>query len=588
MKSMTWRLVLAIAASVAVGPLSSAEKDAVKSDVSTGLRPFFERFDADRGNLNRFYNIPLSGGDHKRRLAFYQEQQDALKKLDFDGLSRDGQVDYLLLRNELSHTRRKLLRERELDQEVLPLMPFWKPIVSQLEAHRRLEPVDGKTVAANLEEIEAQINVVRGELERSLSESRKRWDKEKAERASRRVRDLSGALSRWFRFYNGYNPLFSWWVKQPAQQVREALDRYAKLISDQLVNHVRKKPKDPDRLVGEPIGAEALSLALEREMIAYTPAELVEIAQREFAWCDKEMAKASRALGFGDDWRKAQDQVKKLHVQPGEQPKLIKMLALEAENFLEERKLLTIPPLCKETWRMQMMSASRQRVNPYFTGGEVISVSFPTDEMAHKDKLMSMRGNNIHFSRATVHHELIPGHHLQGFMTARYRPYRRRFGTPFWTEGWALYWEVLLWDLDFPKTPEDRIGMLFWRKHRCARIIFSLGFHLGTMKADEAVDFLVKRVGHERRNATAEVRRSVQGGYSPLYQAAYMLGALQLRALASKLVAGGRMTPRQFHDAVLRQNSIPIEMLRAALDKDVKLTRDYVPGWKFAKDGASR
>jgi hypothetical protein len=48
------------------------------------------------------------------------------------------------------------------------------------------------------------------------------------------------------------------------------------------------------------------------------------------------------------------------------------------------------------------------------------------------------------------------------------------------------------------------------------------------------------------------------------------------------------MTPRQFHDAVLRQNSIPIEMLRAALDKDVKLTRDYVPGWKFGKDGASR
>ena len=459
---------------------------------------------------------------------------------------------------------------------------------SLVDSNGRLEPVDGKTVAAQLEEIEGQIDDARGALERSLAEARKRWDKETAERASRRVRDLSGALSRWFQFYNGYNPLFSWWVKRPAQQVREALDRYAKLISDQLVNHSKKKPKDPDRLVGEPIGAEALSLALEREMIAYTPAELVEIAKREFAWCDKEMEKASRALGFGDDWRKAQDQVKNLHVKPGEQPKLIKMLALEAENFLEERKLLTIPPLCKETWRMQMMSASRQRVNPYFTGGEVISVSFPTDEMAHKDKLMSMRGNNIHFSRATVHHELIPGHHLQGFMTARYRPYRRRFGTPFWTEGWALYWEMLLWDLDFPKTPEDRIGMLFWRKHRCARIIFSLGFHLGTMKADEAVDFLVKRVGHERRNATAEVRRSIQGGYSPLYQAAYMLGALQLRALASKLVAGGRMTPRQFHDAVLRQNSIPIEMLRAALDKDVKLTRDYVPGWKFGKDGASR
>ena len=93
-------------------------------------------------------------------------------------------------------------------------------------------------------------------------------------------------------------------------------------------------------------------------------------------------------------------------------------------------------------------------------------------------KLMSMRGNNPHFSRATVHHELIAGHNLEYFMNQRYRTYRN-FDTPFWVEGWSLYWELLLWDLKFPQTPEDRIGMLFWHMHRCARIIFSLNYHLG-------------------------------------------------------------------------------------------------------------
>ena len=582
------RMMMLLGAILVTIPICTAELEAQTSDVSTGLRPFFERYDADRGNLDRFYSIPLSKNDHQRKLDFYKEQLAELGKIDFDGLSREGQVDYLLLRNEIVHTRKRILKEAALDAEVVSLLPFWEPIVKQLESHRRLEAADGKGVAAHMENIEGLISAAHSRLDGSLKEARKTWGKDKANRAHRRVRDLDRAVSNWFRFYNGYSPLFSWWVKRPAGRVNEALGKYAKLIKEQLVDRANKKPQGPDGLVGDPIGAEKLLEELEREMIAYTPAELVQVARREFAWCDREMASASRALGYGDDWRKAQDHVKNLHVKPGDQPKLIKELALEAEKFLEERKLLTIPPLCKETWRIQMMSADRQRVNPYFTGGEVISVSFPTDEMAHKDKLMSMRGNNIHFSRATVHHELIPGHHLQGFMTARYRAYRRRFNTPFWTEGWALYWEMRLWDLEFPKSPEDRIGMLFWRKHRCARIIFSLGFHLGTMKAGEAVDFLVERVGHERRNATAEVRRSIQGGYSPLYQAAYMLGALQLRALASKLVAGGRMTPRQFHDAVLRQNSIPIEMLRAALDKDVKLTRDYVPGWKFAKDGASR
>ena len=49
------------------------------------------------------------------------------------------------------------------------------------------------------------------------------------------------------------------------------------------------------------------------------------------------------------------------------------------------------------------------------------------DGMTHEQKMMSMRGNNPHFARAVTHHELIPGHHLQGYMTNRYRPYRERF-----------------------------------------------------------------------------------------------------------------------------------------------------------------
>jgi len=227
-----------------------------------------------------------------------------------------------------------------------------------------------------------------------------------------------------------------------------------------------------------------------------------------------------------------------------------------------------------------MMSPERQRVNPFFLGGEVITVSFPTSTMTHEQKLMSMRGNNIHFSRSTVFHEVIPGHNLQAFMNQRYRPYRSVFRTPFSIEGWALYWEMLLWDLGFPKTPENRIGMLFWRMHRCARIIFSLSFHLEKMTAQECVDFLVERVGHERENAAAEVRRSFETNYAPLYQAAYLLGGLQFRALHKEIVGAGKMSNRDFHDTILKMNSIPVEMVRASLTKQ-PLTKDYRPSWKF-------
>jgi uncharacterized protein (DUF885 family) len=119
--------------------------------------------------------------------------------------------------------------------------------------------------------------------------------------------------------------------------------------------------------------------------------------------------------------------------------------------------------------------------------------------------------------------------------------------------------------------------------HRAARIIFSLSFHLGIMSPQEAIDFLVERVGHERANARAEVRRSFNGSYSPLYQAAYMLGGLQLMALREELVDSGRMTDRAFHDAVLQGGIMPIELVRARLRGDL-LPRDFQASWRFAGD----
>ena len=173
---------------------------------------------------------------------------------------------------------------------------------------------------------------------------------------------------------------------------------------------------------------------------------------------------------------------------------------------------------------------------------------------------MSMRGNNPHFSHATVFHELNPGHHLQGFMTARYNQHRRLFSTPFWNEGQSLYWEMFLWDHGFHATPEDRMGALFWRMHRSARIIFSLNFHLGKMTPEQAIQFLVDTVDFERANAEGEVRRSFNGSYSPLYQAGYMLGGLA----AARAAQGARRLEEDDRSRVPRRGAAG----RADADRD--------------------
>ncbi|HEY8484639.1 MAG TPA: DUF885 domain-containing protein [Longimicrobiales bacterium] len=584
-------LVLALQASTGARPLlgqtaavrvaADAMVPSLTSEIgatTSELRDIVERFTADRAALLRRYDAEYSAERRSRLRDFYTAWRSRLRELDFDKLSQDGKIDYILLDNELRYQLELLDREEKLFAEMRPLLPFASEILALHEARRRMETMDPARTASKLNELARAIEAQHRSLEAAVGRGSPGVSRIVAFRAAGALESMRRTLEGWYQYYAGYDPLFTWWAAAPYRAVDESLRRYTRFLRERVVG-IREGEEEP--IIGDPIGRDGMRADLAHEMIPYTPEELVAIAEREFAWCEAEARKAAREMGLGDDWKAAVERVKNLHVEPGKQTDLVRDLAHEAVAFLKEHDLITIPPLAEEIWRMEMMSPERQRVNPFFTGGEVIRVSYPTDGMSHEDKLMSMRGNNIHFSRATVHHELIPGHHLEGYMTARYNSHRRLFTTPFWVEGWALYWEMLLWDLGFPKTPEDRVGMLFWRMHRAARIIFSLNFHLGKMTPQQAIDFLVERVGHERANAEAEVRRSFNGSYPPLYQAAYMLGGLQLRALYRELVESGKMTPRQFHDAVLRSGRMPIEMLRARLTGQ-PLTRDYVASWRFA------
>jgi hypothetical protein len=567
------------------GPSAVAEKAVVDTGGPEGpVAAMVRRYSEDYGSLDRFYSAPYSPARAERFRRFFLSWQSAVDSLPFDRLGRQDQVDALLFRNTLAYEQKQLGITAARFGEVLPLVPF-APLLTGLEdARRALTPIDPESTAALLDGATASLVATRAKYDSLARGGVSPVGKTTANRAARAVAEIRRTLSGWFTYRDGYDPLFSWWVRAPYARLDSLLGEYAVFVRERLVG---VKADDRTTIIGDPIGREALVEELRHEMVPYTPEELVDIAKKEMAWCEAEMLKASRELGCGDDWKKALDHVKDHHMEPGKQPELIAGLAKEAVDFLEARDLITIPPLAKETWRMEMLSPEAQLASPFFLGGEVIQVAFPTDGMGHEQKMMSMRGNNIHFARATVHHELIPGHHLQGFMGQRYRTYRWTFGTPFWTEGWALYWELRLWEMGFAKSPEDRVGMLFWRMHRCARIIFSLSFHLGKMTPAQCIDFLVERVGHERDNATAEVRRSFRGDYGPLYQCAYLLGGLQFRALRRELVESGRMTDRDFHDAVLMNNSMPVEMVRALLTGE-GLTRDHQPSWRFYESAGPR
>ena len=561
-----------------------ARENALQSPV---MPQIVEQFSADAMSLNRTYPLLISPIRMARFEKFDSDTLAQLSGMDFNALSEEDKIDYLLLKNRLTSDLHLLAIHKKQVEEMQPLLPFAETVERLIDDRRLMKRPDGEKVAAALTEMVKRMTATRLQFDpkphgaapddHSTKPVASPVNPVIANRALVATDQLNEALKEWFKQYNGYDPEFTWWVDQPYKDAEKALTEYHTFLKEKLIGIA---PGDKTAIIGDPVGREALLNQLADDMIPYTPEELIAIAQNEYDWCMREMLKASHQMGFGDHWHDAVEKVKQMHVAPGEQPELIRRLVFEGSDFVKKNELVTVPPLADETWRMIMMTPERQLVNPFFTGGNEISVSYPTDTMTYDQREMSMRGNNIPFAHATAFHEMIPGHFLQFYMSARHRPYRRAFSTPFWHEGNSLWWEMLFWDKGFHRTPEERVGALVWRMHRSARIIFTMNFHLGRWTPQQCVQSLIDNVGFEPDNATAEVRRSFDGSVGPLYQSAYLLGALQFRALHAELVDSKKMTDREFHDAILHENSMPIEMLRANLEGQT-LTRDFKPSWKF-------
>lgn len=556
-------------------------------------------FQADVEGIETAYRQPWSEVAFQREERLHRAWQARLDALDFDGLSQADQVDWLLLRNRSDRELASIARARKRLAEMDEVLAF-RATIHTLETNRlqgvRLDASAAATavhaMSATLKELKERVE--RGQkpkpAEGAAAEKKEAKEDEKkkdekpaldvspslALRSAEAVGRLRDTLKGWYTYYDGFDPAASWWIKEPYTESDKLLEDYGKYLKETVAG---QKGKEDDPLVGEPFGADVIAEDIRFECMAYSARDMIAIAERELAWGEGELKKAAKAMGCGDDWPAAMARVKADHVGPGEQDALVKQVGLDATAFTRKHAFATVPPLCEEIWQITMMSPETLQSIPYaaYNGREVM-VAYANQSMKQEDKLMVMRGNNRAFTRLTTMHELIPGHHLQLYHAARHNTHRQVFGTPFYIEGWALYCEFRFWDLGWARTPEERIGMLFWRMNRAARTIVSLKYHLGEMKPEEMVAFMIKRVGHEKFGATSEVRRIIRA--QPLYQVGYLIGGLQLLALREELLAKGGMTEQQFNDAVLQANTMPVELLRALL-QGLPLQRDYKASWKF-------
>jgi len=337
-----------------------------------------------------------------------------------------------------------------------------------------------------------------------------------------------------------------------------------------------------DALAGEASGAWQLGeerytrLLREKEMLDIDARGLRELGRAEYDRLAAEMAQvAVRARGT-DDWSRVLEEARADH--PASEADMRQGYAdwtARARAFLAEHDLVTLPPgeQCvvepSPVFQRPVLGVASYNAPPPFSDSWTghFFVPFAPDGTPEAEIQQRLRANSWGDIPTISVHEAYPGHHWHLVMRKLGpRAVRRVFGTPYFTEGWALYAERMMRERGFFTDPVHELFHLDATLFRAARIVVDTSLHLGEMTFDEAVEFMRTKAGLPEPTAKAEVGRYCSW---PTQASAYLTGCLEiLRIRRAWFDAHGfaDVIPadvpaealRRFHDTIAESGALPL------------------------------
>ena len=174
---------------------------------------------------------------------------------------------------------------------------------------------------------------------------------------------------------------------------------------------------------------------------------------------------------------------------------------------------------------------------------------------------------------ALVLHEAVPGHHLQTAIAREVEnlpEFQRVFTTTAFAEGWALYGESLGHELGTVyRDPPSRFGQLANEQFRAVRLVVDTGMHVMGWSRERARTYFMQ---HVPAQSLAEIDRYIAW---PGQALAYKVGQLKFRDLRQRAQKemGQRFDVRDFHDVVLRNGRMPLDLLEGQVNEYIKAGR---------------
>jgi len=250
---------------------------------------------------------------------------------------------------------------------------------------------------------------------------------------------------------------------------------------------------------------------------------------------------------------------------------------LERASYIAKKMDGKLPSLFGTLPRMPYtVEAVPDHIAPKYTAGRYVNPSRgSTQPGIYWVNTYALDSRPLYTLTALTLHEAVPGHHLQGSLAEEQgdQPDFRRFDyISAFGEGWGLYSEFLGIEAGMYETPYDHFGRLTYEIWRACRLVVDTGVHAKGWTRQQVLDYMAEHTALPLHEITTETDRYISW---PGQALAYKLGEIEIRRLRREAEEelGTAFDVRGFHDAVLRNGSVPLPVLAESVERYIAETK---------------